>query len=159
LPDLSEMEAKVWVLEAEAAGLAEGLETRVILDAHPGSSLAGKVKTIEPIANPIEEDSPVKYFEVILSLERTEPEMMKPASQVQVTILVTQEESALAVPNQAIFVEEGEPWVYVRGAQGFEKRRVELGQRSVSRTVISAGLEPGERIALVSPEDSPEGAG
>jgi len=157
LPDLREMEAKVWVLEAEAAGLAEGLETRVTLDAHPDSSVAGRVKSIDPIANPIEEDSPVKYFEVTLSLERTEPEVMKPASQVQVTILVTREDSVLAVPNQAIFVEGGEPWVYVEGSQGFERRRVELGQRSVSRTVISAGLVPGERIALVSPAESAEG--
>jgi len=152
LPDLGEMEAKVWVLEAEAAGLVEGLTTRVMLDAHPGLEVEGKVKTIQPVANSIEEDSPVKYFEVVLSLERTETGVMKPASQVHVTILVLEQEEALTVPNQAIFVEDGEPWVYVEDSGRFERRRVELGQRSVSRTVVSAGLEPGERIALVAPE-------
>jgi RND family efflux transporter MFP subunit len=152
LPELSEMEAQVWVLESEAAGLAEGLETSVSLDAHPGEKIPGKIKTIEPMANPIEEDSPVKYFEIVISLEHTDPEIMKPASQVQVTILVTREEEALAVPNQAIFVEDGEPWIYVVNGGGFDKRKVELGQRSVSRTVITAGLEPGESIALVDPD-------
>ena len=159
LPELSEMEAKVWVLESEAAGLAEGLETSVTLDAHPGDEILGRVKTIQPIANPIEEDSPVKYFEVVLSLERTDPEIMKPASQVQVTILVTREDAALAVPNQAIFVEDGEPWVYVVSGGGFDRRKVELGHRSVSRTVITAGLKPGESIALVDPNQPEKESG
>jgi len=154
LPELSEMEAKVWVLESEAAGLAEGLETTVTLDAHPGIEIPGKIKTIQPIANAIEEDSPVKYFEVVMSLGHTDPKIMKPASQVQVTILVAREEEALAVPNQAIFVEDGEPWVYVANGGGFERRKVELGQRSVSRTVITAGLVPGENIALTDPKES-----
>lgn len=159
LPELSEMEAKIWVLESEAAGLAEGLETSVTLDAHVGIEIPGKVKTIQPIANPIEEDSPVKYFEVVLSLEHTNPDIMRPAGQVQVTILVAREDEAVAVPNQAIFVEGGEPWVYVANGAGFDKRKVELGQRSVSRTVIKSGLEPGERIALVEPDTSDEERG
>jgi hypothetical protein len=159
LPDLSEMEAKIWVLESEAAGLAEGLEARVTLDAHPGVEIPGEVETIQPIANPIDEDSPVKYFEVVMILERTDPEIMKPAGQVHVTILVAREEEALAVPNQAIFVDGGEPCVYVVSGAGFDKRRVELGQRSISRTVIRAGLEPGDRIALVDPDASGEERG
>ena len=42
--------------------------------------------------------------------------------------------------------------MYVANGAAFDKRKVELGQRSVSRTVIKSGLEPGERIALVMPD-------
>jgi len=156
LPDLAEMEAKIHVLESEAAGLAEGLEAEVLLDAHPGIETRGKIKAIQPVANPIEEKSPVKYFEVILTLDETDPTRMKPASQVHVTIEVARTEDVITVPNQAIFVAEGTTWVYVADRGGFDRRAVELGLRSVSRTVIAEGLEEGESIALVNPEDDRE---
>ena len=151
LPDLSEMEAKVWVLEAEAAGLAEGLDARVTLDAYPDVVLDAKVKTVQPIANPIERESPVKYFEVVLTLERTDPLTMKPGGQVRATIQVAEQDEALTVPNQAIFVEGGVPWLYVLDGGDFERREVELGQRSVSRTVITEGVVAGDRVALTDP--------
>jgi RND family efflux transporter MFP subunit len=156
LPDLAEMEAKVHVLESEAAGLADGLEAEVLLDAHPGHATRGIVKAIQPVANAIEENSPVKYFEVVLALEETDTATMKPGSQVHVTIEVANDENVITVPNQAIFVEQGTPSVFVAGRGGFERRPVELGLRSVSRTVISAGLNPGESIALVDPMNRPE---
>jgi len=152
LPDLSEMEAKVHVLEAEAAGLEEGLPVTVQLDAHPGVSISGTVKTVAPVANPIESESPVKFFEVVLKLVDTDPVTMKPSSQVRALIQVASEDAAFTVPNQAIFVKEGRPWVYVTTGRRFERRAVELGLRSVSRTVIVKGLEDGDRIALVDPQ-------
>ena len=156
LPDLAEMEAKIHVLESEAAGLAEGLEAEVLLDAHPGFATRGKIKAIQPVANPIEEKSPVKYFEIILTLDETDTTRMKPASQVHVTIEVARDEDVITVPNQAIFVAEGTTWVYVADRGGFDRRAVELGLRSVSRTVITEGLEEGDAIALVNPEDDRE---
>lgn len=156
LPDLAEMEAKVHVLESEAAGLAEGLQAVVRLDAHPGYTIRGTVKAIQPVANPIEEKSPVKYFEIVLALAETDTTRMKPAGQVHVTIEVAHVEDVITVPNQAIFVAEGTPWVFVTGRDGFERRPVELGLRSVSRTVISGGLTVGESIALVDPGERSE---
>ena len=91
------------------------------------------------------------------ALERTDPATMKPGAQVHANIRVTEQDAALTVPNQAIFVEGGAPWVYVRDGGGFERRRVELGQRSVSRTVITDGIEAGDRVALADPE--PDDAG
>ena len=152
LPDLSEMEAKVQVLEAEAAGLEEGLPVTVQLDAHPDVRITGSVKTVAPVANSIEDESPVKYFEVVLNLTETDPTTMKPSSQVRASIRVASEDAAVSIPNQAIFVEEGQPWVFVTSGHRFERRAVELGLRSVSRTVIVNGLEDGDRIALVDPQ-------
>lgn len=165
LPDLSEMEATLHVLEAEAAGLATDLETEISIDAHPGLTVAGTVKQVQPVANPLDRQSPVKYFDIVVKLEQTDPERMRPGGQVTATIFVKREENVLSVPNQAIFVEAGEPWVYVRnGGSRFERRAVKLGERSLSRTVIAEGLQSGDRVALVDPlgqaeepEESSEG--
>ena len=151
IPDVSTMQAKIWVLESEAAGLAEGLSAKITLDAHPDITVDGNVKTIQPIANPLDRQSPVKYFEVVLDLERTLPEVMKPASQVRARVFVADEEEVLSVPNQAIFGDGGKSWIFVQQGASFEKREVTTGQRSVTRTVIEGGLQPGDVIALVDP--------
>ena len=151
LPDLSIMEAKLHVLEAEASGLTDGLVGEVRLDAFPGFSVAGKLSQIQPVANPLDRRSPVKYFEVVMSLDSTDVAKMRPGAQVEATIFVKRHEERLSVPNQAVFIEGGEPWVYVRNGSRFERRSVELGERSLSRTVVSGGLEPGETVALVDP--------
>jgi HlyD family secretion protein len=151
LPDLSAMEAKLHVLEAEAAGLEDALPGEVRLDAFPGFSVSGTLSRIQPVANPLDRQSPVKYFEVVMSLDETDVARMRPGAQVEATIFVRQDIDKLSVPNQVIFIENGEPWVYVRHRGRFERRSVELGERSLSRTIVSAGLEPGETVALVDP--------
>ena len=49
-----------FVLERDAAGVAEGSEARVTIDARPGHVFKGRVKSIAEISRPIERNSPVK---------------------------------------------------------------------------------------------------
>ena len=69
LPDLSKMEAKLFVLESEAAGLKEGLPVSLTLDFEPGRIFTGKVIGLDTIAKPLGEDSPLKYFETKVELD------------------------------------------------------------------------------------------
>jgi len=151
LPDLSRMEARVFVLESEAAGLAEDLQAEVTIDAHPDRVFGGRVKSVQPVANPLSNESPVKYFEVIVELDETDPVLMRPAARVRAKIVVDRKDEVLTVPNQAIFHGQDGTWLWVAGATGYEKRPVILGARSVSRTVVREGLSAGERVALVEP--------
>lgn len=157
LPDLSSMEAKINVLESEAPGLAVGIPAEVVLDAAPDRVFKAKVKTVGAVAQPIEDESPVKYFEVILSIEKTDLGLMRPGQQVSATIFVAREDKSISVPNQALFHKGDENWVFVRaggglGGGGFEKRAVTLGRRSLTRTIVEKGLEPGDVVALADPE-------
>lgn len=152
LPDLTQMEAKIHVLESEAAGLEEGLDVVVTLDAYPDLEFAGTVTTVQPVANQINYRSPVKYFEIKVGLETTDESIMKQAGQVEARILVTREEEVLSVPNQAIFHDSEGAWVYVQNGGGFDKRTVTLGKRSPARTVITEGIAAGEWIALTDPD-------
>ncbi len=168
LPDLSRMEARVHVLESEAPGLAAGLEAEVVLDAAPARTFKARVKTLGAVAQPIEDESPVKYFEVILALDATDTALMRPGQQVQAAVFVARRADAIAVPNQAVFHKGDETWVFVRGtgggtgagaaagasagARGWTRRSVTLGERSLTRTVVTKGLAAGDVIALADPE-------
>jgi len=151
LPDVSRMEAKLRVLESEAAGLADGLDATVEIDAHPGRSWSGKVSSVEPVANPIDRESPVKYFQVVVALDETDTEVMSPGSSVHGSIFVARRDEALSVPNQAIFHEGDATWVWIANGSGFEQRSIAIGERSVSRTIVTDGLTHGDRIALADP--------
>jgi len=157
LPDLSVMEAKVYVLESEAAGLKEGLPASVSLDYEPGRVFAGKVAGIDTIAKPLSEDSPLKYFEVKVGLDVTDARLMKPGVQVKATLFVSSLEGVIAVPNQALAFEQDKAFVMVRKGSRVRRQPVEIGARSLTQTVVSSGLREGEEILLGSPGAAAKG--
>lgn len=148
LPDLNSMEAKVFVLESEAAGLKSELPVTLNLDSSPGLFFNGKVTGMDTMAKPLAENSPLKYFEVKVSLEKTDPSIMKPGSQVRAAIFVHKQENVLTVPNQALFFNASQPFVNVLNGSGTEKRPVKIGDRSLTRTVITEGLAVGDKVVL-----------
>jgi hypothetical protein len=159
LPDLSVMEAKLYVLESEASGLKEGLPVSVILDYEPGRVFAGKVAGIDTIAKPLSEDSPLKYFETRVRLDVTDPGLMKPGIQVRASIFVEKLAGVIAVPNQALVFEADKAFVLVRKGGRVQRRPVDMGARSLTQTVITKGLEAGGRILLGQPQAAAKGGG
>jgi HlyD family secretion protein len=151
LPDLAVMEAKVFVLESEASGLKEGLPVTLRLDYEPGRPFSGKVAGIDTIAKPLTEDSPLKYFEVKVGLDATEPWLKKPGVQVKASIFVEKLAGVIAVPNQAIVHEGDKAFVVARARGRFQRTPVETGARSLTRTVITKGLAEGAQILLGTP--------
>ena len=152
IPDMSAMEAAVQVLESEAAGIEVGRTAEIVLDAKPDVTWTGTVKTVEAVAQAREEGSPVKSFEVVVTLDRTDPAIMKPGQQVAGKIFVARKDGVIAIPNQAVFHKGVETWVWVRQGGRWVRRPVELGDRSVARTVVTKGLGKGDVIALADPE-------
>ena len=157
LPELSVMEAKVFVLESEASGLKENLPISVSLDYEPGRIFTGKVAGIDTIAKPLTEDTPLKYFEVRASLDVTDPRLMMPGVQVRASIFVERLDNVIAVPNQALVFEGDKAFVYVKKGSKVQKRPVEMGARSLTQTVITKGLEEGRQILLGNPGTSAKG--
>jgi HlyD family secretion protein len=151
LPDLSVMEAKLYVLESEASGLKEGLPVSVTLDYEPGRVFTGKVAGIDTIAKPLSEQSPLKYFEVKAGLDVTEPQLMKPGVQVKASIFVEKLTDVIAVPNQALVFEQDKAFALVKNGSRIQRRPVEIGTRSLTQTVVTGGLKEGEEILLGTP--------
>jgi HlyD family secretion protein len=157
LPDLSVMEAKLYVLESEASGLKESLPVSLTLDYEPGRVFAGKVAGIDTIAKPLSELSPLKYFEVKASLDVTDPRLMKPGVQVKAFIFVEKLSDVIAVPNQALVFEQDKVFALVKNGSRIQRRPVEIGTRSLTLTVVSHGLEEGEEILLGTLGAEPKG--
>jgi len=151
LPDLSQMQAKVYVPEVEAIGIKAGLGVEVSLHAFPGSSYSGTVSSISQTAQPRERDNPVKYFTVLVALDATDDPQLKPGQRLNASIHVVKQESGLVVPIQTVFREENSTWVYVKNATGFQQQPITTGFCSATLCTIQQGLNDGDVIALSQP--------
>ena len=155
IPLLDVMRAKVYVLEADAGGLTEGVEAEVVLDAWPGEPYKARVERVAALAQRLNRRSPVQYFEVLLELERTVAERMKPGQRVSAQLFVAALDDVIAIPRQAVIEEDdGDKVVFRRSGSGFEPVEVTLGQAALGRVVIESGLAPGDVIALADPTRS-----
>jgi HlyD family secretion protein len=157
LPDLRRMEAEVFVLEADAGGLAPGKLAAVELESAPGVRYAGRVARVDSLAKPRLRGSPVQYFAVTLELAATDPARMKPGARVRAWLTLDELPRAVTVPRQAVFERDGKSVVYRRRPDGgFDPVPVTLGPAAPGRVVIATGLKAGEVVALRDPTRGPE---
>jgi RND family efflux transporter MFP subunit len=147
------MEAKCFVLEKDAGELKTDQPVTVTLDPFPGQEFTGKVKTIDNLARPVDQGSPVKYFQVIVSLDKTDPELMRPGVKLKAQIRAGEMKSVIVVPRSAVVKKSSDITVYVRTPHGqFEPVKVKLGQGDLIQVVVTEGLQAGQSLALNPPD-------
>lgn len=152
IPRLETMIAKVFVLEADAGGLAVGLPAEVVLEAHPEAPVPAKITKVATLAKRRMGWVPVQYFEVELAFDRQEPERMKPGQRVRAALALERREKVVVIPRGSVFERDGKKVVYRRNGSGFDPVEVELGPAAVGNVVVEKGLSAGDHIALRDPE-------
>lgn len=153
IPDLNSMKAEVFVLEADAAGLAVGEKATLSVEGKPGSVITGKITQVDKLARPRFPRVPVQYFGATITLDKTDPSMMKPGARVRAVLDVEDRQSAFSIPRQAIFEKQGKKLVYCKRGGKFVPVVIEIGSSSAGRVVVTKGLVKGDEIALRDPTE------
>ena len=149
------MEAEVFVLSAEAAGLTEGLKAEVVLEAQSTRSFEAVIKRVDKVAKTRRAGSPTQYFGVTLSLAKTIPEVMKPEQRVRARLFLYDQE-ALVLPRPALFDRDSRSVVFVRDAGGqFAAVPVKIGQSTAGLLTVESGVHEGDIVALREPDKLP----
>lgn len=154
IPDLSEMQAEVYVLEADAGGLAVGKPATVVVESQPGMEHPASIARVDTLAKPRLSGSPVQYFAVTLALAPGSLRAMgavKPGQRVLARLRLEERRGALVVPREAVFQRGGGAAVVYRRrgrAHGFEPVPVTLGPAGVGTAVIETGVAAGDLVAL-----------
>ncbi|HJS74088.1 MAG TPA: HlyD family efflux transporter periplasmic adaptor subunit, partial [Vicinamibacteria bacterium] len=149
IPAIDGMEASVFVLEADAGGLKEGSRATVRIEGRGGEPLAATVLRVDRMPKPRLRGDPVQYFAATLELDRDDS--LKPGQRVVAKLTLDEVESALVVPRQAVFEENGGRFVYRFLDGHFEKTTVSIGPPSLGRIVIESGLSEGDVLAARDP--------
>ncbi len=77
--------------------------------------------------------------------------MLNPGVTTRVTVRGANVNDALSMPRQALFQKEGKSVVYVRQAENWVAREIQIKYLTESRAVIE-GVGEGTEVALVNPE-------
>jgi multidrug resistance efflux pump len=146
------MEAHAKVTETDRDNLQQGQSAIVQIDALPGRSYQAKVGALTGSASRgnFFETSAVRQFDIVLALDRPDPEM-RAGSSLRVTIDGRDVKNAVHVPRQAIFEKNGKNFVYLQVGDRFERRDIKVENATESRAIVS-GLNEGDVIALVDPD-------
>jgi multidrug efflux system membrane fusion protein len=74
---------------------------------------------------------------------------MRPGIASQVTILTSDPEERIHIPERAVLAGDGGPAVeVVRPGGDVERVPIELGPRWDGRVIVTAGLSPGDRVLV-----------
>lgn len=98
MADLNKVRVRALVNESDIGNIQAGMAARVVVDAYPDRPFNGTVEKIEPQA--VVEQS-VTMFPVLVALSN-EGGLLKPGMNGEVSVIVSQRENVLAIPNDAI---------------------------------------------------------
>jgi RND family efflux transporter MFP subunit len=153
IPDLSAMQVKLEVSEADYKRLATDQTIEIIVDAFPDIHLYGRIKNKAPVGKPVSEKSNVKIFEVTASLDSAY-QKLQPGLGVTCKVQVRIIPDTLVIPVISLFEEDSMKVVYVADNEKFIKKNVTIADYNNEEVVITSGLKCNEILALRKPPDS-----
>ena len=151
LPLKGKLKAKLFVPEVDAIGLAPDQVVKIRVDSAVEQEYDATVTNISSVASAPDKDDPRRYFTVEAKLTQVDESVMFVGSSVTARILTGDLDSAILVPQQAVFFEEDRAFVYVVEGSKPVQRIVEVGRRSPTLVEITNGIQEGDSISLGDP--------
>jgi multidrug efflux pump subunit AcrA (membrane-fusion protein) len=146
--DTQKMRVDATINQTESSEIRLGQHTRIHLDAFPGLQFAGHIEGIAALAAGSQRQGYyVRNVPVRVRIEGHDPRLI-PDLSASVEIIQDKVDKGVIAPLGAIQHEDGKPVAYVKKADGFERRELQLGLQNTTHTIVLAGLEPGEEIRL-----------
>ena len=110
LVNLNALQARIYVLEKEASGLAKGEVVTVHLDALPDKEFHGVVKSVSSLASSIERNGVLKYFtcDVTITDAKSYMKAIRPGMTLKARVLLVKYDSGFMVPTSALDYKEKE---------------------------------------------------
>ncbi|HET9274990.1 MAG TPA: efflux RND transporter periplasmic adaptor subunit [Gemmatimonadales bacterium] len=152
LPDLTQMESITYVNEIDVRKVQVGQPVALTLDADPTKKLSGRVTAVANVGEQ-RPNSDAKVFEVKVEVADVDT-TLRPGMTTGNVIQTDAVGNVLFVPLEALFNENGVPFVYRQSGGGVEKREVVTGTMNDDEVVIEKGLEEDDRVLLTPPPNA-----
>jgi len=151
--DMEALQARTYVLERDAGSLAKGDAVLVRLDSIPEKEYHGVVRSMAALAQPLERNSPLKYFicEVTIRDAGEDMKRIKPGMSLKADVVLEHYDSCFVVPTSAVTNKGADATVYIKQKDRFVPRQVKLGSATHGQSIILEGVKEGELIAMRNP--------
>jgi HlyD family secretion protein len=144
------------VNQADVEFVRVGAKALLRFDAYPGLELPAHVTSMGAITKPGGMRATfVKEIPVYLKIDRMDTRVI-PDLSVSVDVLIQAGENFTLAPLESVFRDGAgaKPYVFVKTAEGFQKREIEIGLSNNIAAGVTSGLKSGEVIALENPNAS-----
>lgn len=140
--DLSVVWIEADLYEKDLSKVKIGAEADVTVSAYPDESFKGRLTYI---SNSVDKASRTlkARVEVTNTDGRLKPEMFATAE-----ISTSGSIKAMVVPTDAVILMQGKSVVFVRDADGFEPRNIELGEKLSHGVIVKSGLNSGDAVVV-----------
>ena len=152
LPDLSSVHLEARLDESDRGRLNPGQEALVRIEAVPGKEFKARIDRISLLAR-VDFSSgwpPPKNFDLGLVLLDGDPRI-RPGMTAVARIATERIPDVVIVPSESVFQKDGSPIVYKLDGSMFREQRVQISRRGKEQSVVTSGVEPGDRIATRRP--------
>ena len=143
IPDLSVMTVKARLSDVDDGKVHVGMHANCRLDAYPDEVLKGHVISLSPVARKATRGSLRQVFDVVIQLESTNQERMRPGMSVRVDIVGATKDNVLVVSRQSLAFQEDA--VFAELASG-QTTKVTLGPCNAQSCVVESGLQEGMKL-------------
>jgi HlyD family secretion protein len=147
IPDMQNWEVSAKIAEVDRGHLAVGQAVAVAVVALARKTFPAHVTSLgNSTGQPWD-----RRFDCRMELDQAGPELRPGMSS---TLVITAEklDDVLWVPSQALFERDGRSFVYLKTANGFTPRDVNLVKRTESQAVLT-GVNDGDTVALSNPSE------
>ncbi|UCF04065.1 MAG: HlyD family efflux transporter periplasmic adaptor subunit, partial [bacterium] len=148
IPDLSEMQVKLFVNEVDRSKVHVGQKARIVLEAYPDAEFHGTITNVARMAQVVTGEERLKGFVAYISIEGNDPRL-KPGMTAKVNILLETLKDAVFIPIGCLFEIAGRPVVFPKGKN--EPVAVDLGWRNDGYIVVERGLAPDIELSWNAP--------
>jgi multidrug resistance efflux pump len=145
IPDLSEMIVDTRMSDVDDGKVTPGMQVWCTLDAYPENRIEGFVRSITPVAQWLNMRSEQRFFRIIVDLEESDPEIMRPGMSVKVEVVTASSDDELLVPRKALEFTPSEVFVLLENG---ERRQIELGSCDTQACAVRQGVSEGDRVQL-----------
>lgn len=153
LTRVDEMKVVFSAPERYASLLRQGVAITFTTPPFPDQSFAGDVSAINPVVDPQS-----RSIQVVARI-RNAGGKLRPGMSADVAVTLAERTRALVVPDEAVFAEGNQSFVYVvKDDSTVTRTAVELGTRDSSRVEIVRGLAAGTRVVRAGYQKLYEGA-
>ncbi|HEY2548141.1 MAG TPA: efflux RND transporter periplasmic adaptor subunit [Candidatus Acidoferrum sp.] len=154
--DSSKLEISAQVGETDRTNLKTGQAVDIKVDALPGETFTGKVRTVGgAIAGEFWDNDAKHKFDVAIQLDRADPRL-RAGFEAHLSILGDHLARAVSLPAEAVFDHDGKKIVYCERGRGFEMQEVKVRALSEGRAILE-GVPVGTVVALVNPDKKRSG--
>jgi macrolide-specific efflux system membrane fusion protein len=155
LTDLTVLQVKVGLAEADAARVKVDQDAKISLDADATKSFTGKVRSVDTTGTSV--SNVMTYYAIVNLVGNTDG--VKPGMSASVDITVGSKTGVLTLPVAAVSGTGSNATVTVTTDSGNQPKQIGVGLRGDDTVEITSGLTAGDKVIVASASTATANAG